>query len=343
MYNCINNEPVSKDMAFDYKNVGRRRRNAPLWALNLKAHPRTRAIAATLAGALVIFGSSARVAAQSLYVAPAQNLFVANWYYPGAIYELTPSGSQSTFFSGGLGEPEGLAFNSAGNLFVADSYDGNIDEITPAGSITTFATGLGDENSLAFNSAGNLFAADYADGNIYAFTPGGIRSTFATGLNKPGGLAFSATGTLFASDASGNIYEYTPGGTRTTFASGIINPFALAFNAAGDLYVGYGGTGVGQGGILEITPGGARTIIATGLYGPNQLAFDTYGNLFVADGNNVEKFTPNGSESVFATGMGNATGLAFQGQALPVPEPSQVSMALAGLAVLGLFIRRRAG
>src|SRR5215469_807566 len=215
MYNRIHDQPNCMEKASAHKDDARPIPNG--------CRP-THALAAILTGTLLLLASGARLSAQ--------NLYVANWYYPGAIYTFTPGGSQSTFYSGGLGEPEGLAFDKGGNLFVADSYVGNIDKITPGGTLTTFATGLGDENSLAFNSAGNLLAADYADGNIYSFTPGGTRSTFATGLNKPGGLAFNATGTLFASDASGNIYEYTPDGTRTTFASGIVNPFGLAFDGA---------------------------------------------------------------------------------------------------------------
>ena len=82
---------------------------------------------------------------------------------------------------------------------------------------------------------------------------------------------------------------------------------------------------------------------ATGLYGPNYLAFDSTGNLYVADDGSgyVFKITPSGSLSIFASGLGNATGLAFQGETLPVPEPSVAVMALGGLAALGLFIKRR--
>jgi hypothetical protein len=36
---------------------------------------------------------------------------------------------------------------------------------------------------LAFNSAGDLFDAAYFSGNIYEFTPSGVRSTFASGLS----------------------------------------------------------------------------------------------------------------------------------------------------------------
>jgi sugar lactone lactonase YvrE len=45
---------------------------------------------------------------------------------------------RSTFASGS-GEPQGLAFDRAGNLFVADG--GGVDKFTPAGVRTTFASG----------------------------------------------------------------------------------------------------------------------------------------------------------------------------------------------------------
>jgi DNA-binding beta-propeller fold protein YncE len=75
--------------------------------------------------------------------AQAQNLFVANaGSYPnfsGNIVEITPDGTQSTFASG-FYSPAGLAFNSAGNLFVANTGDLNITEITPDGTQSIYAT-----------------------------------------------------------------------------------------------------------------------------------------------------------------------------------------------------------
>ena len=62
---------------------------------------------------------------------------------------------------------------------------GNIYEFTPGGVQSTFASGLNDPDGMAFNSAGDLFEADYGSGNIYEFTPGGVKSTFASGLNDP--------------------------------------------------------------------------------------------------------------------------------------------------------------
>ena len=60
---------------------------------------------------------------------------------------------------------------------------GNIYEFTPGGARSTFASGLDSPGGLAFNSAGDLFVADSDSGNIYEFTPDGVQSTFASGLS----------------------------------------------------------------------------------------------------------------------------------------------------------------
>ena len=54
----------------------------------------------------------------------------------------------------------------------------------------TWQSGLNAPYGLAFNSAGDLFEADSNSGNIYEFTPAGVQSTFASGLYYPFGLAF---------------------------------------------------------------------------------------------------------------------------------------------------------
>ena len=114
----------------------------------------------------------------------AQNLFVTGGDAGGGkIFKFTWDGVQSIFASG-LGAPQGLAFDSTRNLFVADgSY---IYKFTPAGRQHTFVSAkrfcIGP--GLAIDSAGNLFTQDWCTGNIYKFTPRGHRSTFVSGLNE---------------------------------------------------------------------------------------------------------------------------------------------------------------
>ena len=49
---------------------------------------------------------------------------------------------------------------------------------------STFASGLSAPVGLAFDSAGNLFVADCVSGIIYEFTPNGVESIFASGLES---------------------------------------------------------------------------------------------------------------------------------------------------------------
>src|SRR5579859_5522965 len=165
--------------------------------------------------------------------AQARNLFVSDT--SSNVYEFAPDGTRSTFASG-MAASGALAFNSKGDLFVADLVGGAIYEFTPDGTRTTFASGLPEPTGLAFNSAGDLFVADQNNGSIYELTPDGGLTTFASGLQSPDGLAFDSAGYLFVADwISTYIYEFTTNGTRTTFASEgvpgdfIVSPFALAF------------------------------------------------------------------------------------------------------------------
>jgi hypothetical protein len=96
----------------------------------------------------------------------------------------------------GVNGPFGLAVDAAGNVFVANTGDNQVDEVTPAGAISTFASGFDDPAGLAFDSAGNLYVANAGTDTVSEVTPAGAMSTFASGLSVPVGLAFDAAGNL---------------------------------------------------------------------------------------------------------------------------------------------------
>ena len=119
-----------------------------------------------------------------------------------------PSGGGGSTFgnsAGRLSEPQGIAFDSVGNLYAA--HFGTIEKLTPGGVGSVFAsTGSYDPQGIAFDSAGNLYAANSGPVpyTIFKFTPGGVRSVFvSSGLNNPYGLAFDSAGNLYVA-----IYVY---------------------------------------------------------------------------------------------------------------------------------------
>jgi sugar lactone lactonase YvrE len=228
------------------------------------------------------------------------NLFVANntlntgsQTFQGTIVKITSGGVQSLFATvpGDNVFLEGLAFDSAGNLFVMaiDLNDhpnlaSTIYKFTPNGVQSTFGFVPGQGFGLAFDSAGNLFAADVVDITIYKFTPNGTRSVFVgpsafSPNHGPDGLAFDRFGNLFVSEnhdtsvSGGNarILKFTPNGVESEFATGLTEPRGLAFNKGRNLFVA-DRVFTPPGDILTFTPDGVKTVFASG-NNPELLAF----------------------------------------------------------------------
>jgi DNA-binding beta-propeller fold protein YncE len=103
------------------------------------------------------------------------NLFVSNGAGNYSIDEVSPSGTVSYFAAangignlsgvgyGDLNDPQGLAFDSSGNLYVANgNSDDNVVEFSPNGTPTVFATEAtgSSPHGLAFDSSGDLFVVN---------------------------------------------------------------------------------------------------------------------------------------------------------------------------------------
>jgi sugar lactone lactonase YvrE len=281
--------------------------------------------------------------------ASAQNLYVdAGSSGSADIYQITPGGVQTPVATG-MNYPDAIAFDSQGNLFVANTalnngQQGNITEVKAGGGTTVFASGL-DPEGLAFNKAGDLFECEYRTGVINEFTPLGVETPFATGLANPIAMAFDNFGNLFVGAGygagGGYIEEITPGGVASTFASGLTFPQGIAFNSIGDMFVSENSTGI----IYEYTAGGARSTFATlSQTDLNGIAFNSTGDLFVSGGHSdsIIEITPDGTPSTFVSGLSfTPQNLAFQGLALPVPEPSTLALLGMGASAVALRLRRK--
>jgi sugar lactone lactonase YvrE len=218
-------------------------------------------------------------------------------------------------------EPQGLAFDSSGNLYAGDHTSEKISKITPGGTVSLFATmpGFGGPLGLTIDTGGNLYAAAPGLSQILKITPGAVVSIFAGLSNRPSGLARDTSGNLYAGGSS-QIFEINSVGAVSTFATPLPNgdiAYGLAFDAAGNLYAGVQSTNR----ISKITPDGTVSAFATlPVSSPQGLAFDAAGNLYAADLNSgsISKISPDGlTLTTFATGINQPGFIAFG----PAPPP----------------------
>ena len=133
---------------------------------------------------------------------PAGNVYVAD-SFNHAIRLITPTGQVSTMagsgnkgMSDGVGaaaqfnEPSGVASDSAGNIYVADTGNQSIRKIRSDRLVTTLVgnSGLIDAGDvpvilkgLATDAAGNIYVADFGNNKVRMITATGVASTMAGG------------------------------------------------------------------------------------------------------------------------------------------------------------------
>jgi sugar lactone lactonase YvrE len=146
-----------------------------------------------------------------------------------------------------------IAFDSSGNLYIADQINQRIRKVTRDGQITTVAGNgtpgfsgdggpavsaqLNGPTDVAFDSSGNFYIADCGNSRVRKVTPGGVISTVAE-IPGAGPIGLDKAGNLYVVD-----YEYdgwlensraikvTPAGERSTVLGGGQEPIHDGANA----------------------------------------------------------------------------------------------------------------
>jgi sugar lactone lactonase YvrE len=208
-----------------------------------------------------------------------------------------------------LSGPGLMAVDSLGNVYIADTGDNQIVEVTAGGvaSVVSFpglSPALASPTAVAVDGAGNLYVADSSNSRVVKLSAG-VASVVNTAslLSDPVGLAVDAAGDLYISDGVNNdIVKVPAGGSAAVLSiSGLgtplSQPFGLALDLAGNLYI----VDTGNIRIVKVTTGGVGSVyFTTGLVLPEGLGIDGLGNLYIADASNniIVKATPAGVFSI---------------------------------------------
>jgi sugar lactone lactonase YvrE len=279
-------------------------------------------------GAAAQFNNPASIAVDgsgNVYVSDQINSTVRKITPAGVVTTLagTPGVPGSTDATGTVARfrtPSGLAVDSSGNVYVADSGNFTVRKITSAGVVTTLAGGVALHGSadgtgtaarfyapegVAVDSGGNVYVTDAGNDTIRKVTSGGTVTTVAGGVLLAGFADGTGSGARFTSpfgitiDGSGNLYVADTGNSTVRK----VTPSAVVTTLAG-------------------TPGGGfadGTGSAARFYSPTGIAVDASGNVFVADEANdtIRKITPSGTVTTIAgtaglDGSADGTGAAAQ-------------------------------
>ena len=255
-----------------------------------------------------------------------------------------------------LAYPYGVAVDTNGNAYIADTDNNRIQKWAPDATAGTtvaggngvgpYANQLANPKGVAVDTSGNIYIADTNNLRIQKWAPDATEGTTVAGGNEygsnanqlayPNGVAVDASGNIYIADTNNQrIQKWEPGATEgTTVAGGneygsnanqLYFPNGVAVDATGNIYI----ADTNNQRIQKWEPGATEgTTVAGGngqgqtankLNYPNGVAVDAAGNIYIADtyNNRIQKWAPGATEGTTVAG-GNGYGSAANRLAYPL-------------------------
>ena len=290
-----------------------------------------------------------------------------------------------------LNEPQGIAVDSGGNLYIADYLNYAIREVSNGLISTAAGNGFQDFSGdngpataaqffrpygVAADTSGNLYIADSNNSRIRKVSNGTVTTVAGNGgasyggdngpatsavLFNPQGVALDAAGNLYIADTDNGRVRKVSNGVIATVAGGgsgangfgdggpatsafLATPLqGVAVDSAGNIYI----TDISHSRIREVSNGIVATVAGTGtagyigdgglavnaeLNGPAAIAVDSAGNLYIADGGNyrVRKVSGGIITTVAGSGISGSSGDGGPATGAQLDYPAGIALDAAG-------------
>ena len=301
-------------------------------------------VVSTLAGMAGVQGSTDDTGAAASFFYPhgvaadgSGNIYVAD-SGNNTIRKITPAGLVSTLAgtagiqgnadgtgtAASFSNPQGVAVDESGTVYIADTDNNTIRKITPEGIVSTLVgktsragstdgagaiASFSNPQGVTVDGSGNVYVTDTDNHTIRKITPTGDVSTLVGKAGASGHvdsddftIAVFYAPNCVAVDGSGNVYV----GSYNHRTIRIMKPGGLVSTLVG----------IAGSGLYSVDGTGGSAIF----FGPDGLALDGSGNAYFTDGCAIRKITPGGVVSTLAgrpiiqgdaDGNGTAAGFSY--------------------------------
>lgn len=256
------------------------------------SHGSTATASANGQSVLPLDGLSFRLSPGGLALDSSGNVYVTNQSMYGRVVKLAPGSNKPEMLPfTGLYEPQGVAVDRAGAVYVTD-FNNRVLKLDPDSHVQSELpfTGLNYPEGLVVDNDGSVYVADRGNNRVVklpAGTDAQVVLPFA-GLHNPDDVAVDSSGNVYVTDTDNDRVVRLAAGSNTQSVlpfTGLDAPWGVTVDGAGNVFV----TNHDSHTVVKLTAG-ANTqtkLPFTGLNTPLQVVVGSDGALYVADrGNN---------------------------------------------------------
>ncbi|MGA3265934.1 MAG: BACON domain-containing carbohydrate-binding protein [Verrucomicrobiota bacterium] len=242
----------------------------------------------------------------------------------GSTYITTQT--MNTLVSSGLNQPRGVAVDSSGNVFIADTGNNAVKEWTQTNkTVTTLvSSGLNGPYSVTVDGSENVYIADTGNNAAKEWVAASntVVPLVTSGLYSPSGVALDPSGNVYIADGHDEvIFEWIAANGSVTNLNipnpnAICHPPGVAVDIAGNVYF----DDTCGDSLQEFTAinGNVSTLQCCWFYNPTGVAVDGQGNVYIADqaDNWIWEWSPinnNNTVTTLVSGFNRPGGVAVDG------------------------------